>query len=709
MKRQQYFHPTQQVRHRPQHVARTYVSESKLSEFTEYLSHKTPIDDTRSTGLFGNARLRTPDDFTDFWKSAQTKCEQLRYEILHNENPKQLLSKLDDMSNTMCLVLDAAECCRNVHPDPNFSEAANDTYQQFGAYLHGLNGDQRLYDAMANLVHDIEKFAALSSEEQQTLLVLKRDMEQSGIHLPQDIRERVAQIHVDIDQMALYFQQISSEIDDDDDNNYILLPLDDINLPKYQFSPEKLVTLSNGQINVKIHKADRLSTYLEQCHPSSHVRKAVYSLEYNENKTSLQCLDAMLNARHQLAQTLSTPSYADLALRHNLAESPENVWSFLKEISHQVKQQTSQELKALSKMKQSQENDTNIYQYDLAYYRRMYLAPLQVNTRDYFPLDNCLKGLYILCYNLFGLHLEPVDLLQGEAWHHDIKKLAIRHDDEGVVGYLYLDLFPRSNKFSHAAHFTIQCGTQEQIPIVALVCNFSSGHSYKRKGASISMPLLNYSEVCTLFHEFGHALHGILGRTKYQNVSGTRTLIDFVETPSELMERFVKDYRVLSKFAKHKETDEPIPESVVHQLISNLDMFRGLDTEQQIFYSMIDMQYHGEHPMTVNGRSHASTTDVAAYLKDTYTSVPHVPNTHPQTNLTHLSNYAASYYSYLFARAHSLHIWQQLFASDPLSRSSGELYWRELLSQGGSKHPKRILKSLLNEEPRVEQLVHSFI
>ena len=175
---------------------------------------------------------------------------------------------------------------------------------------------------------------------------------------------------------------------------------------------------------------------------------------------------------------------------------------------------------------------------------------------EYFSLSNCIGGMQSLCGHLFGLKFEQVtDRVQAELWDTSVTKLDIREEDGSLAGHIYLDLFARAGKGEGAAHYTIQCGRrwehveERQLPVVALVCSFNS----PQPGVP---PLLSHYELETLFHEFGHALHSILSRTDLQHASGTRVMIDFVETPSTLMENFAWDHRVLKLFAKHYQTGE---------------------------------------------------------------------------------------------------------------------------------------------------------
>lgn len=249
--------------------------------------------------------------------------------------------------------------------------------------------------------------------------------------------------------------------------------------------------------------------------------------------------------------------------------------------------------------------------WDVPYYMGMLKAQThEIDSREiaaYFPLERCLEGLHGLCAELFGLQLAPAPLLPGEAWHPDVRKLALTRQEGGdPLGTIYFDLYPRRDKYASAAHFTVRCGKQlargagYQTPVVALVCNFS-------KAAPASPSLLTHAEVETLFHEFGHALHSLLSRTEFQHLAGTRAQLDFVETPSHLFEYFAWDYRFVRTFAKHYATHEPIPREMMAALRRSKNMFAAMDTQVRIscvwmLYDATDINVGGSNMHDTTGR-----------------------------------------------------------------------------------------------------------
>lgn len=208
-----------------------------------------------------------------------------------------------------------------------------------------------------------------------------------------------------------------------------------------------------------------------------------------------------------------------------------------------------------------------------------------------------------------------------------------------------------------------------------------------------------HSEVETLFHEFGHALHSLLSQTEFQHLSGTRAQLDYVETPSHLFEYFAWDYRVVREFARHHETNEPIPRDMMAGLRNSKHMFAAMDTQTQCLYSLLDLKVFGEQPLPFDP---PTTTSALKHLQNETTLVPHVDGTFWHTRFGHLIGYGAGYYSYLYARVFAADIWTTCFQDDPLSSSAGEKLFQELMVHGGAKDPNEILHAMLGRKPTPE-------
>lgn len=291
----------------------------------------------------------------------------------------------------------------------------------------------------------------------------------------------------------------------------------------------------------------------------------------------------------------------------------------------------------------------------------------------------------------------------GESWHPSIYKLAVVHEQDGILGYIYCDFFERQNKPNQDCHFTIQGGKllengTYQLPIVVVVLNLTSS-------GWMGPTLLSPSRVDNLFHEMGHAMHSMLARTEYQHVTGTRCSTDFAEVPSVLMEYFASDPRVLKTFARHYKTHQPMPDEMLQRLCDSKNLFLASETLLQVFYSALDQVYHGDPQ-----KHGATTTDTLKSVhKEYYGLLPYVENTAWQLRFTHLVGYGAKYYAYLISRTIASWIWQTQFAANPFNRESGERYRREVLSHGGGVPSRLLVERFIQKELTAKSLSENLI
>lgn len=368
--------------------------------------------------------------------------------------------------------------------------------------------------------------------------------------------------------------------------------------------------------------------------------------------------------------------------------------SFLHEMSKMVQAKSTEELNLLTKFKREKCGQSNgeLRPWDEAYYTTMMKSSVykldSLVAASYFSLSNCIEGLKVLVNSLFGVICHRIPLAPGESWDPQVLKLCLHHPEEGDLGYLYLDLYSRKGKYPGCAHFAIKGGrrisqTEYQLPIVALVCNFSGSRNP-------SAVRLNHSEVETLFHEFGHALHSLLSRTDYQHFSGTRTVLDFAEIPSNLFEYYAWDYRVLKTFARHYSTGDVIPEKLVESMLGAKNMFAATDLQRQIFYALADQTLHGEQPHPLGDIS-----SVLSELKRKHTNLEHIEGTHWEARFSHLLNYGAGYYSYLYAKCFAATIWKKVCKEDPLSPIAGNALRTKFLQHGGARDPAVILNDVV--------------
>ncbi|KAL0282898.1 UNVERIFIED_CONTAM: Mitochondrial intermediate peptidase, mitochondrial [Sesamum angustifolium] len=695
------------------------------------LLHSATAPLSKETGLYGFDHLKTAKGFQRMVDDAIERSNELVNYIAGMPSAPEIIRSMDEISDTVCTTIDSAELCRHTHPDREFVEEASRASLRLNEYLHYLNSNPSLYHA---IVKAEQNNHMLTEEARRAARHLRIDLEKGGIHLSPEKLDRVNQLNIEILQLC---RQFNENIITDPGHVDIFpashLPKKLHHLAKTIYRPSSFASKrSTGPDSNLKERGFRLVTEpstlcsILQLASDAEVRKMAYIRGNSVPRANLVVLDKLLAARHEFAEIMGYRSYAEFALKDNMASSPEVVLSFLHEMSNMVRPKAEEEFKKILdfKMGESGQLVEDLEPWDEPYFTRMMKSAAQnldysklrtikscsggvpeghvtqiENDHDnilynfsggcviFFSLPQCIEGLKVLAESLFGVKCHDIPLGHGESWHPDVLKLSLHHPDEGDLGYLYLDLKSRKGKHPICAHFAIKGGrriskTDYQLPIVALVCNFS--------GSNFASVHLHHSDVETLFHEFGHALHSLLSRTDYQHFSGTRVVLDFAETPSNLFEYYAWDYRVLRKFAKHNSTGDPIPEKLVKSLIGAKNMFAATELQRQVFYALIDQALHTMQPLSVK-----DTVSIVADLKREHTSWKYVEGTHWHTRFSHLVTYGAGYYSYLYAKCFAATIWQKTLQQDPLSPAAGSALRSKFLQHGGAKDPTIILNDLV--------------
>jgi len=688
-------------------------------------------------GLFSLANLNEPKDFLSLANDAIEDCNAVRRDV-HNSltvpdfPPSKTLHFLDQISNNVCSVIDASELCRSVHTCAKWREQAALAFQVLSEYIGELNADVALYQSLIPITSNPEVMKSLTEEERRMAILLQKEFERDAIHLADDQRHEVQKLQGFVTQLESMFTEnlLDHKIFD------IKGPLahEVFNtIPAHTLGnaiPQRGSSTSNPPtvtLSTEPHIANALLKYSH----SPNLRKEVYFETNTSCPQNLEVLDALIRQRHELASKMGYPSYAHYFLSDKMASKPENVFNFLESVRIESKQRYNQDLEILSKAKMQVEGTNEPLQaWDLSYYSGLVKANIFQGQEEggdgsiagYFTVDQSLEGMQYLTQKLFGIVMKESDLKENERWDvvdndraSAIKKFEfIKEDDGQELGIVYFDLHPREGKYNHAAHFTVRCGceirgseshpneTEYQLPIVALVCNLSPPQPHNG-----SVAILSHSEVETLFHEFGHGLHSLLSRTSFQHLSGTRTAMDFVETPSHLMEYYVWDKDFLNIIGRHYQTGSQIPTQNLESLIKSRNVFKSIEVQSQCAYATFDQTIFGPPEKwlggSINFKSGISTTDLFASLHKS-NGLLYADNTHWHSKFGHLVTYGAGYYSYLYASIFSADLWNTCFNSGEaaFSRSAGNRYWNEVLVHGGSKDPNEMLKAMLGRQPRVD-------
>jgi thimet oligopeptidase len=301
--------------------------------------------------------------------------------------------------------------------------------------------------------------------------------------------------------------------------------------------------------------------------------------------------------------------------------------------------------------------------------------------RPYFPYARVQQGVLDVSSKLFGVTIRKVE--NAPVWDKSVDCYEMLEDGK-LVGRFYLDMHPRKDKYNHAAQFDVRTGVKgRQIPEAALICNFPGGEPGEPG-------LMEYSDVRTFFHEFGHLLHTLFaGRHEWVGIGGIRTEHDFVEAPSQMLEEWTQDPAVLATFAKHHETGQPIPAELVNRMVRANEFGKGLGVRRQMVYARTSLSIYDREPSRVN------TDEIVKEWVAKYQKFPYVPDTHFQTAFGHLDGYSAVYYTYMWSLVIAKDMFSKFDPANLLDPVTARHYRDAVLAPGGSAPAAKLVEDFL--------------
>lgn len=562
----------------------------------------------------------------------------------------------------------------NVDPDPALRQAADDCELKISKYLTSMYQSPKLYA-------QFKKLKATDPVDEKFLKDILNQFEKTGVQLSAEKQKRLKEI---IEESTKLGQDYSKNVRD--------------NPEKVEFTAAELKGLPTSYI-AGLKKNEKGNYLLGFDYPeyqpfmelaeSDEARKR-YQTAYTRRGTekNLEYMKKAIDLRYELAQLFDKDSYAYVALKDRMAKTPEAVNSFLDEVYAKVAPLEKQDVEELRQFKAETLKipleKAEIERWSQGYWseklRQAKYKVDQEKLRDYFPTEAAQKWLFAVSSELYGIEFKPVKV---KAWHDEVEYYAVHDKATGeFMGGLYVDKYPREGKYGHAAVWGVYGGSRlnHRRPVSVLVTNFN------RKG-------LNSNELETFVHEMGHALHGILSKTRYTEQSGTSVERDFVEAPSQMYEEWARRFETLSKVADYCEPACPRVDEAMTQRLKNVKNYgRGLHYARQTLYAQYDMALHGKD---------AKSIDPLKLWQDmeSKTALGSVPGQQFPGQFGHLmGGYQAGYYSYM---------WSEVLALDMLSAYGDHLmdpkvgmHYREtVLAQGGQKPGDQMVKDFLGREP----------
>ena len=405
--------------------------------------------------------------------------------------------------------------------------------------------------------------------------------------------------------------------------------------------------------------------------------------------------------RYQRAQLLGYETHAHFVLEERMAKTPETVRNFLEDLLEKAQPAAKKEFKELEDFAKNLDNIDRLEKWDSAYYSEK-LKQERFNFDDeqlkpYFKLENVIEGAFTVAQKLFGLQFIQTDII--DPYHKDVMTYKVEDSKQNLVAIFYADFFPRSGKRNGAwmTSFKSQYvkNNINERPHVSIVCNFT-------KPTSTKPSLLTFNEVTTLFHEFGHALHGMLANTVYPSLSGTSVAWDFVELPSQIMENWCYEKEALALFAKHYKTGESIPMELIDKIKAASTFQQGMQTLRQLSFGLLDMSWHGVDPTETNDVKQHET---AAFLETQL--FPDVLENCMSTAFAHIfqGGYSSGYYSYKWAEVLDADAFEYFKETNLFDPKIADAFKTHVLSKGGTQDPLELYVKFRGQKPKAEALL----
>jgi thimet oligopeptidase len=585
------------------------------------------------------------------------------------------LKPFDDVLLELDAVGSQANLLQNVHPDDTMRKTAEDVSQKASAAGTELSLNRGAYDALVAL--------DISREDPETRYYVQRtlrDFRLAGVDKDEKTRKRIQELN---DELTVIGQDFSRNIRSDLRKVIAKNAAELDGLPADFMARHK--PEADGTIVLTIDYPDSLPVFSYA--KNEDLRKRMY-MEYNNRgyPANMEVLDKMLARRAELAQLVGYSNWADYITANKMVGSAKNASDFIDRIVAASGPKAEREYETLVRRKaQDVPGATLVNAWETAYYSELVRKSSydfdSQSVRPYFPFDRVKQGMIDITSRLFGLTYRPVK--DAAVWDKSVEAYEVVQDGK-VIGRFYLDMHPRPNKYNHAAEFPIRTGVADrQIPEAALVCNLPGGEPG-------DPGLMTHDDVTTFFHEFGHLIHTLVsGRHRWIGVGGISTEQDFVEAPSQMLEEWTWDPSTLATFAKHYQTNQAIPATLVKQMRRASEFGKGLQVRRQMVYARYSLSVYDRDPSKVD------TTAMYKDIMNRYQKTPYVEGTHFQTSFGHLDGYSAVYYTYMW----SLVIAKDLFAhfnqSNLLDTEVSRKYRDTVLAPGGSKPAAELVRDFL--------------
>lgn len=565
--------------------------------------------------------------------------------------------------------------------------------------------DKELFERVEQ-VHSQKEQLNLSPEQETLLSKTYKSFVRNGANLNEEDSQKLRKIDQELAQLSLKFgEHVLAET-----NRYVRFVENESEvegLPESIKEAAAQTAEEKGKAGQWAFTLDYPSyvpalTYLK----NRELRKELF-IAYNTKSSKGDELDNksvikdILQLRYERAKLIGYQSHAHFVLEERMAKTPKEVLDFLENLLEKAKPKAKEDVSEVEAFAKKLDGIERLERWDFAYYSEMlkkekYELDDEL-LRPYFQLEKVVDGVFQTAGKLYGIQFTPNKDIP--VYHSDVTAYEVKDRDGNHLAVFYADFFPRAGK-RNGAWMTSYKGQyqlegKDHRPHVSIVCNFT-------KPTKTKPSLLTFNEVTTLFHEFGHALHGMLAKSNYSSLSGTSVYWDFVELPSQIFENWCYEKECLDLFAVHFETGEKIPKELIDRIKKAANFQQGYQTVRQISFGLLDMAYHHQDPSKIE--------DIASFEKHVMEKtdlLPKVPNTLMSTAFSHIfqGGYSAGYYSYKWAEVLDADAFELFLEKGVFDPETAESFAKNILSAGGTEHPSKLYQRFRGREPKPDALL----
>jgi peptidyl-dipeptidase Dcp len=653
----------------------------------------------------------TDIESTHFLPAIKVSLEEARTEIANIRIKSEAstfdntVEALENIGERLDIISSAFFNLNHAETSPELQQLAKEISPLLTQFSNDILLDNLLFKRIKE-VYDQRKSLHLSKEEAMLLEKKYKSFVRNGANLDDNEKEELRAIDQELAQLSLQFGD--NVLAETNSFQLIIEEEDDLDgLPEGIVEAAADLATQKGMNDKWIFTLAYPSyipfmTYAQNRELRKQMSLAFASKCFKGNEFDNQdTVKRITSLRHRRANLLGYATHAHFVLEERMAQNPEKVKEFLKTLLEKAFPAAQRELDELKAYAQKLDGITDFQRWDFSYYsEKLKKEKFQIDDeilKPYFELNQVQTGIFEVARKLYGLQF--IENNNISKYHPEVVTYEVRDRNDKHLAVFYADFFPRDGK-KPGAWMTSFRGQKIKEgknirPHVSIVCNFS-------KPTSSKPSLLTLNEVLTFFHEFGHALHGMLADTNYESLSGTSVFWDFVELPSQIMENWVYEKETLDIFARHYHSEEVLPTELINKIKESSNFMEGYQTVRQLSFALLDMSWHGEDPTVIS-----SVGDFEKECMRGTQLFPEVEDTNMSVSFAHIfqGGYSAGYYSYKWAEVLDADAFAYFQEKGIFNPEVAQSFQDNILSKGGSEPPMELYKRFRGKEPEPEALL----